>query len=69
MRKSSLIIASVAAALLALPAMAQPGPGMGAGAGMAGGGAGPGMRAATDCTAATNPEQCKARQEAHPKVI
>jgi hypothetical protein len=56
--KTSLLMASLVAALFALPAMAQPGPGMG------GQGMGPGMsgqRGAMDCARMKNPQPCQAR--------
>ena len=73
--KTSLMIASLVAALCSLPAIAQPGPGMGGQeSGMSG--AGPGMpsgarqgrRGPVDCSKTRNPEQCKARQEERQKT-
>ena len=68
-----MIGSTLLAALLGLPAMAQPGPGMGgmSGAGMSGMGPGTGAsqrgagpNAPRDCTQTPNPEACKAHQHA-----
>ncbi|MBL8395783.1 MAG: hypothetical protein JNK99_13720 [Candidatus Accumulibacter sp.] len=68
MSRSSLILVSLASVLFALPAFSQTGPGS-MGPGMAAGsGGGRGMGPPADCAKAANPEQCRARQEAHRKV-
>lgn len=79
MRKSSLFVTFLAAALLAMPATAQFAAGMqngmvqgmqgGMGPGMQGGGPAQGMRGQANCSKAGNPEQCAARQQAHRKVF
>lgn len=62
---------ALVAALLTLPALAQPGPGMGGmggmGPGMAAGGMGPGAgprHGPRDCAQAPHPDQCRQHQEA-----
>ncbi|MDQ5945087.1 MAG: hypothetical protein QG619_506, partial [Pseudomonadota bacterium] len=75
--KTGIAIVSLAAALFALPVMAQPGPGGGAGMGPggsgqgAGPGAGPGggKRQPMDCSKSKNPEACTAHQEARKKAM
>ena len=67
-KKIAVVIVSLAAALFAMPAVAQPGMGGGMGPGMPGGG-GQGMRGAADCSKAPYPEQCRARQAAHQKML
>jgi hypothetical protein len=75
----AIIVASLLASLLAMPAGAQPGPGMGGmggmsgmGPGMGGGmmqGGGPRARAPRDCTQAPNPAACNAHREARAKAL
>lgn len=62
------ILTALAAALISLPALAQPGPAMGGMGGMAGGmrggGPGPAAQGAIDCSKAGDPARCEARQKA-----
>ena len=70
--KNLLIIASLTTALFAFPAMAQQGPGTAAESAVMGGkaaGQGQGKRGPADCSKAKDAEQCKARQEAHQKMM
>ena len=70
--KNLLIIASLSAALFALPATAQQGPGTASDAAVMGGkaaGQGQSKRSPPDCSKAKDTEQCKARQEAHQKAV
>ncbi|WP_313954240.1 hypothetical protein [Accumulibacter sp.] len=82
MRKSSLVVAALAATLLAMPAMAQfaagmqsgmvqgmPGSDMGPGSTGMHGGARQARRGPVDCSRSADVEQCKARQQAHRKVF
>lgn len=66
MKRTSLLIAGLAAGLLSLGAMAQPGPGGGPGSGPGGGpgAGGPAARPAADCSKARNPQHCESRQKA-----
>jgi len=63
MKRMQSFVVGLAAALVSLPALAQPGPGGGMGPGMGGmGGMGP--QAAADCSKAANPQHCLDRQKA-----
>ena len=69
--KNLLILATLAAALFALPAMAQQGPGTASEAAVIGGKAasqGQSKRGPVDCSKAKDVEQCTARQGAHQKA-
>jgi hypothetical protein len=70
--KNGLTIALLASALFALPASAQQGPGTVSEAAVMGGkaaGQGQGKRGPVDCSKAKDSKQCKARQEAHQKMM
>lgn len=69
MRTGLMLIATLFASLLALPASAQPGPGMGGGMGNPGMMQGAGPRAARDCAQTPNPAACQARRDARIQAV